>query len=283
VHFPVSVGDKFDLLIVTSTFGRNLDQQQALVNQAASSASEAANAAEYAAVAQAAAEAVVSDAHTQLQGYADNAASSAAASASSASDATAAAEAANAIKEEIQSVQGVVTYLDGHDFGDPADAEDWQQTLTDYALAQVPDWSSVPNSCDVVNLWDGIEWIYNIETEKWIAWGSATVTPATNEKAGIVKGNASAPGKISVGSDGEMTVNTLPPQTTKLTAPLEAGALFTVPAHAAGSGILKIYLCGLLCPLGTSAENGFYTEVDSTTIRIFEPLPAGATIPTALL
>jgi hypothetical protein len=101
------------------------------------------------------------------------------------------------LKEEIESVQGVVTYLDGHDFGDPAESDDWQQTLTDYALAQVPEWETVPNSCDVVNLWDGHEWIYNTETERWIEWGSATVTEATSESAGIVKADVAAtPGTV---------------------------------------------------------------------------------------
>jgi microcystin-dependent protein len=99
---------------------------------------------------------------------------------------------AEAIKEEIQSLQGVVTYLTGHDFGDPEEDADWQRTLTDYALAQVPEWESVPNSCDVVNLWNGHEWIYNIETSSWVDWGSATVTEATSGMAGIVKVSADA-------------------------------------------------------------------------------------------
>jgi hypothetical protein len=104
---------------------------------------------------------------------------------------------AEAIKQEIEAVQGVVTYLDGHDFGDPADDPDWQQTLTDYALGQVPEWETVPNSCDVVNLWDGHEWIYNIETERWIDWGLATVAPATPETAGVVRADTAAtPGTV---------------------------------------------------------------------------------------
>jgi hypothetical protein len=211
-----------------------------------------------------------------------NAASSASAASVSAENAQEAASTAEAIKNEIQSIQGVVTYLDGHDFGDPAEDPDWQQTLTDYALAQVPDWESVPNSCDVVNLWDGHEHIYNIETQQWIDWGPATVSHATNETSGTVRGNANTPGKISVGTNGEMTVNTIPAQNTILTEALPANSVFTVPAYQVGSGMLKIFLYGLLCPAGTTVENGFYSEVDSTTIRIFDSLPVGATI-TAVL
>ncbi|MDR2800410.1 MAG: hypothetical protein LBB52_03980 [Desulfovibrio sp.] len=178
--------------------------------------------------------------------------------------------------------RNLVTYLDGHDFGDPAADAHWQQTLTDYALARVTNWDTVPNSCGVVNLWNGHEWIYNTETGLWIDFGASAVATATNETAGIVKGNATVTGKISIDAGGEMAVNTTPPQTTKLTSALSANSTLAVPAHVVGSGVLKVYLNGLLCEAGTAAANGFYQEVDATTIKIFDALPVGARI-TAVL
>jgi hypothetical protein len=278
VHFPVQAGDKFDLWIVTSALGKNLEAIEVKAAEAAASAEAAGESAFDAA-----------EGASDAAGSASAAAGSASAAAQSASSASGyasaaqgAAEEAEEIKAEIQSLQGIVTYLDGHDFGDPEEDDDWQQTLTDYALAQAPGWESVLNSCDIVNLWDGHEWIYNVETGLWIDFGASAVATATNDTAGIVKGNATVTGKISVGSDGEMTVNTVPAQSTKLTSALAANSTFAVPSHVAGSGVLKVYLHGLLCEPGTAAANGLYKEIDSTTIRIFEPLPVGARI-TAVL
>ncbi|MDR3176010.1 MAG: hypothetical protein LBU06_05710 [Desulfovibrio sp.] len=274
VGFPVRAGEVIDVWVVTSALGRNLDAIRAIAEQVASLAAQAQSGMLAAGVyAQNAA-----DGAAAASDSAANAASSATGAASSAAAAQSCAQDAAGIKEDIESLQGIVTYLDGRDFGDPADRADWQQTLTDYALAQVPEWSAVPNSCDIVNQWDGHEWIYNIETGRWIDFGASAVASATNATAGIVRGNAAVTGKISVGSDGEMTVNTIPPQITKLASALAANGVFSVPEYRMGSGMLKIYLNGLLCPPGASGADGFYKEIDATTIRIFEALPAGATI-----
>jgi hypothetical protein len=107
------------------------------------------------------------------------------------------------IMETVDSLQGIVTYLDGYDFGTATPS---QEALTNYALQQTG-WDAVKNSTDVVNLFDGHEWIYNQETNAWIDFGQSVVSKATNSSLGIVKGNAATAGKVSVDSNGEMAVN----------------------------------------------------------------------------
>lgn len=114
-----------------------------------------------------------------------------------------------AVLEEIKASQGTATYLTAHGFGDPALDPGWQQTLTDYALAQVPEWTSPANSTFIVNLWDGHEWVYNTETGVWVEYGTGAVQQATNDTAGTVKGDAATPWKNRVLSDASTAVNTV--------------------------------------------------------------------------
>jgi hypothetical protein len=163
--------------------GTSAGEAVASAEEAATSASEAGTSAEEAADSATAA--------TSSASSASDSANAAAGSATSASESAGAAEAVldeiAALKEEVEAAMGVVTYLDGYNFGNPTDYADWQQILTDYALGREPGWDSVPNSCDVVNLFDGHEWIYNIATGKWIDFGPTAVIPATSESAGIVR------------------------------------------------------------------------------------------------
>lgn len=109
-------------------------------------------------------------------------------------------EAIQKLRDAMESLQGIVTYLDSYNFGAATPA---QEVLTAYALVQTG-WSTVKNATSVVNEYDRHEWIYNTETVRWINYGQSTVTLATNEHAGIVKGSAED-GKVSIGEDGTMS------------------------------------------------------------------------------
>lgn len=115
------------------------------------------------------------------------------------------------ILTEMKSRFGAATYLPAFDFGDPAAAADWQETLTDYAMSFFPGRDSVPNSTFVQNLWDTHEWVWNVELEMWTDNGPGAVQKATNTALGLVKGNADTPGMVSVDEHGEMEVNGWPP------------------------------------------------------------------------
>ena len=71
------------------------------------------------------------------------------------------------ILQEIQARQGQVTWFGAHDFGDPADYADWQQTLTDFVLGEKPEWIEVPNAVRVINEWNDREWSYSAELGEW--------------------------------------------------------------------------------------------------------------------
>lgn len=97
------------------------------------------------------------------------------------------------ISDEIQAMNGVVTYLEPHDFGNPASYTNptWQQTLTTYACQQLGV-TKLPNSVDIVNAWNGHEWIYNRLTEIWIDFGQASLvidqTPVSGSANAVASG-----------------------------------------------------------------------------------------------
>ena len=72
-------------------------------------------------------------------------------------------------------------------------------------------------------------------------------------------------------------------QTTVLASAHTGGTAFPVPSFMVGSEKLTLFMDGLLTDRGTGAANGFYQEVGatgaaSTTITIFETLPAGTVL-----
>jgi hypothetical protein len=105
----------------------------------------------------------------------------------------------------LDAIQGVVTYLNAHDFGDPESYTDptFQDTLADYAKSELGV-DDVPNSTDCINLWNGHEWIYNITTELWIDYGPASLVIDDEPTAG--SGNAVSSGGVysAIGNIGEI-------------------------------------------------------------------------------
>jgi hypothetical protein len=62
-----------------------------------------------------------------------------------------------------------------------------------------------------------------------------------------------------------------------------ANTTVSVPEYAMGKNKLLVFAFGQLCDPGTSASNGFYEEVSSTSIRVFEPMPAGTKLTVLVL
>jgi hypothetical protein len=110
------------------------------------------------------------------------------------------------INDKFAALHGSVGYLQAHDFGDPAEDEDWQATLTDYAIGEYPGWeeNGVPNAVAAKNLWNNHIWIYNTTTSSWTDNGLGNVAAMTNQLAGILKGKSS-PGYVyaEVDDDGD--------------------------------------------------------------------------------
>jgi len=91
------------------------------------------------------------------------------------------------LNDRILALSGSLAYLQANDFGDPAASENWQQTLTDYAKSEHPEWITIPNSVAVKNLWNNHVWIYSQETALWTDNGLGNVSDATAQLAGIMK------------------------------------------------------------------------------------------------
>lgn len=106
----------------------------------------------------------------------------------------------------ISAITGQLTYIPSTNLGDLLNNADRQIVLTQYALSQRPDWTSIPNGAAIVNTYDSREWVYNGTT--WIDLGQSYVTMATNTMLGIVKGKTGE-GFCSINAEGEIVVNNI--------------------------------------------------------------------------
>jgi hypothetical protein len=250
VHFPVRAGDKFDLWVVTSAHGKNLDAQAAYTAECQAKAAASRISAETAALSEAAAgqsATAASESATGAAGSATTAGEKATAAAGSASAAAAdAALVAGAVAVEqaraeavegilamrVDGIEGKSARLNGHTFSFDvfsADAEiyaEQQQELDDYALAQLglEDVSQLPNYIAVHNLFGDHLYIFNQASigtgtvgnpefpAAWVDNGLDTVSTAANGKLGVVQGSTESR-KVSVNAaNGTMTVNNVPEQ-----------------------------------------------------------------------
>lgn len=101
----------------------------------------------------------------------------------------------------LKNIIGALTYLGAYDF---TKSDITQQQLTDYVVDML---KVQPQKGDtIINLFDSVEWWYS--GEEWVNIGSATVTFATNETPGIVRGS-DGKFRIFIDAEGEMIVNGL--------------------------------------------------------------------------
>jgi hypothetical protein len=107
------------------------------------------------------------------------------------------------LQSEIESLDGVVTYLNGKDF-ETSDIEELQPLFMEEASNQGYS-QPLPNSLIINNWFDGHEYIYNAVTEKWVDYGTTVAALATNSSPGLVMG-ADSDGKVFAEQDGTMSV-----------------------------------------------------------------------------
>jgi hypothetical protein len=136
------------------------------------------------------------------------------------------------LSDRIAALSGAVAYLQAKNFGNPdgypvdtdttidPPAYNWQDTLSNYAAAEHPEWQTtdpntgnvaitVPNSVAVKNLWNNHVWIYSTETSLWTDNGQGNVSAFTNQLAGIIQGDEDTFGAVKANPDGIGSVNGL--------------------------------------------------------------------------
>jgi hypothetical protein len=265
VWFPVKAGDKFDLWIVASAWGRNLDQQTALVAQAAASAEAAADSADAAA----ASAALASGARQAATAAASEAATSAETAAASASSATSAAQAAfetvmETVEGELDNIRDLAAgALSGIVFDDTDQVNAW--LAGDYAR----DDELTPDDLRIG------ENIFIREVDEPDYWWDGTSLQLLGTNSVTLSDYYT-----SIEVDEKLTSLR---QDVKLDEAYVANSALVVPAYTVGAHKLFVYLYGVLCNAGETASEGFYAEIGdtgatSTSIAIFENLSIGTNL-----
>jgi hypothetical protein len=119
------------------------------------------------------------------------------------------------LQEKVESLNGVVRYLNGKNFGTD-NLTTLQTLLTQEAINQGYE-EPLPNALIINNWFNDSEYIYNADKEEWIEYGNAAVALATNTTAGIMQG-ATADGKVFIETDGTGSVVGWDPLKTRVTS-----------------------------------------------------------------
>ena len=100
--------------------------------------------------------------------------------------------------------------------------------------------------------------------------------------AGAVTASASADGLMSAADKSKLdalpSTTSFARTTTVAASTISAGTAITVPTHAVGQGLLRVFHNGVLCEAGSGAQ---YTDESSTTIKFLYDIPAGDVITAA--